>query len=166
MPSLSILGLGSCRDAWIVVSSGQVVNSFQRVVGSEVKLSPVCCCLTDTPLQSNPFGFFTDCVLQVEHLLKKKKFVESKENSEMWSWLCLSTHKLSADRQTNALTRRYMNMKKYQTQHNYTHTQKKHVWCICTRQHEWHGQLHTWSLNLQTKKQGVTEEKKMHCWYM
>lgn len=70
-PSLSIWGLGSCRDSWIVVSSGQVVYSFQRVLGSEVKLSPVCCCLTDTPLQSKPFSFLTHYVLQVVHLKNK-----------------------------------------------------------------------------------------------
>lgn len=42
-----------------VVSSGQVVESFQRVLGSEVKLSPACCCLSDTALQSDtPPPFF------------------------------------------------------------------------------------------------------------
>lgn len=70
------LGVGCCRDTWIVVSSGQVVYSFQRVLGSEVKLSPVCCSLTDTELQSKPFGFFTGCVIQVERLHTKKKSLE------------------------------------------------------------------------------------------
>lgn len=139
LPSLSIWGLGSCRDAWIVVSSGQVVYSFQRVLGSEVKLSPVCCCLTDTPLQSNPFGFFTHCVLQVEHLLKKKKkFVESKENSEMWScldlicWLCVTEH---INMQTNMLTHKYMCRKHIKTVYShacsfYTHTMNDMNSCI------------------------------------
>lgn len=87
------LGVGCCRDTWIVVSSGQVVYSFQRVLGSEVKLSPVCCSLTDTELQSKPFGFFTGCVLQVERFPHKKKKVwrESKENSEIKSFLDLIT---------------------------------------------------------------------------
>ena len=136
LPSLSVEALWIRGDAWIVVSSGQVVSSFQRLLGSEVKLSPVCCCLTDTHTLS-PSSLIVSYKLSTSSI--KESWRRVKKNNEMRSgldlicWLRESERK-HANKQDNAWTPFLKNI-----------FQGRMHACVLALD-EWHKQLLTWSL--------------------